>query len=430
MPLISRRKALSLMSSFAGATALGAGNAFGAAGPGDKFDLVIRGGEVTDPSQSLSRAKRDIGIRWGVVEAIEPEIPASRALNVIDASGRLVTPGLVDIHAHVFPYGSGTGLPADETVAYQGTTTAVSAGDAGANTFAAFRRFIVAQSRTRLYAFVHIANNGLSAFPVAELYNIDNAQVDAAARTLAENQDIALGIKVRLSENIIFQHGIEPLKRSVLAAERSGVPGARVMAHIGGVANTELLTAILETLRAGDILTHAYTGLPNVAGAQTNLVQNSKLLPAALEAKKRGVLFDVGHGGGSFDFTVAEIAIPAGLTPDTISADLHTGSGNTPGQPYLPWVLSKFLVLGLSLDDAIAKATIAPAKIINREPKLGTLQAGAPADVAIFDLVEGPVTFLDTRGNKREGKVYLKPVQTVRAGVPLGKPFSQPFSIR
>src|SRR6201995_909300 len=147
-------------------------------GPNDKFDLVIKGGDVLDPSQSL-RGKRDIGIRWGVIEAVEADIPAARAAKTIDATGKLVTPGLVDLHCHVYPYGSAIGIPADELAQFQCTTTMVSAGDAGVNNLAALRRFIVAQTRARMYAFLHIANNGLSAFPVAELYNIDNAQVEA-----------------------------------------------------------------------------------------------------------------------------------------------------------------------------------------------------------------------------------------------------------
>lgn len=426
MASISRREWLRLAGSVAGLTAVR--GAVAALGPDEKYDLVIKGGEVIDPSQSL-RGKRDIGIRWGRVEAVEADIPATRALRTIDASGHIVTPGLVDLHTHVYPYGSAIGLPADETVPYQCATTVVSAGDAGANNFAALRRHIAAQSRTRIYAFVHIANNGLSAFPVAELYNIDNAQVDACAMTLAENPDFAIGVKVRMSENIIYQHGLEPLKRAIQACERSGVKGSKVMAHIGGVATGQLMSDILNLLRPGDILTHAYSGLPNVAGQQTNILQNGKIIPAAIEAKKRGVIFDVGHGGGSFDFTVAEAAIPVGCGPDTISSDLHAQSGNTPGMPFLPWVMSKFLLLGYSLEDVVAKATIKPAQIIDRAPKIGTLQIGAPADVSIMDFVEGPVSFVDTRGNKREGKAYLKPVQTVNNGVPFGKPYQQPFSV-
>ncbi len=423
---LSRRQLL--LGAGASTAAAWAGGAGAAMGPADKFDLVIKGGDVLDPSQSL-RGKRDIGIRWGVIEAVEAEIPAERALKTIDASGKLVTPGLIDLHCHVYPYGSAIGIPADELVQFQGTTTVVSAGDAGVNNLAALRRYIVAQSRARIYAFVHIANNGLSAFPVAELYNIDNAQMEACAMALAENPDFLVGVKVRMSENVIFKHGLEPLKRAIKACELCGWP-AKMMVHIGGVETKELMSEILNLLRPGDVLTHSYSGAPNVAGVFTNIVQEGRLLPAALAAKQRGVIFDVGHGGGSFDFTVAEVAIPGGCAPDTISSDIHVFSGNSPGMPYLPNVMSKFMTLGFSLEQVVSMATIAPAKIINRAPKLGTLQLGAPGDVAIMELVEGPVTFLDTRNNKRDGKAQLKPVQTVVNGVPFGRPYQAPFAVR
>jgi len=423
----SRRDFLTTAGTLALTAALGS-SARAAMGPNDKFDLVVKGGDVLDPSQSL-RGKRDIGIRYGVIEALEADIPAARANRLLDVTGKLVTPGLIDLHSHVYPYGSAIGIPADELVAHQCTTTCVSGGDAGANNFAAFRRHIVAQTRTRLYAFVHIANVGLTPFPVAELYNIDFAQVEACARTVGENADIALGVKVRMSENVIAKHGTEPLKRAIAACEQSGTP-AKIMCHIGGVETAALMSQILDLLRPGDVLTHAYSGAPNIAGAFTNIVQDGKLLPAALAAKQRGVIFDVGHGGGSFDYTVAEVAIPNGCPPDTISSDIHVFSGNTPGMPYLPWVMSKFMGLGFTLEQVVAMATVNPAKVINRHPKLGTLQVGAPGDVAVMELIEGPVSFVDTRNNKRDGKAYLKPVQTVTAGVPFGRPYGSPFAVR
>ena len=423
----SRREFLAGAAAAAATTAF-AGPAHAVMGPDDKFDLVIKGGDVLDPSQSL-RGKHDIGIRYGIIEGVEPEIPADRALRVLDASGNLIAPGLIDLHAHVYPYGSAIGIPADELVGHQCTTTCVSAGDAGANNFAGFRRFVVAQTRTRLYAFIHIANAGLASFPVAELTNIDVANVDTAAKAIAENADLALGAKVRMSENIIAHNGIEPLKRAIAACEKAGT-GGRVMVHIGGVETRALMTEILDLLRPGDILTHCYTGAPNVAGDFTNLVQDGRLLPAALAAKQRGVVFDVGHGGGSFDYTVAETAIAQGCPPDTISSDIHVLSGNTPGMPYLTWVMSKFLGLGFPLDQVVTMATVNPAKVINRVPKLGTLQVGAPGDVAIMELIEGPVSFVDTRNNTRSGTVHLQPVQTVTAGVPFGRPYNLPFSVR
>ena len=399
-----------------------------AMGPDDKFDLLIKGGELLDPGQGL-RAKRDLGVRYGKIEAVEADIPAARALRVLDAKGRIVIPGLIDLHSHVYPYGSAIGIPADELIPFQGTTTTVSAGDAGANNFAAFRRYVVGPTRTRLYAFVHIANIGLSGFPEPELYHLGFAQPEAAARTVAENADIVIGIKVRMSENVIAQAGLEPLRRAIRACEIAG-GGARVMCHIGGVATPELMAQILDMLRTGDILTHCFSGAPNNAGKFTNIVHEGKLLPAALAAKKRGVIFDIGHGGGSFDFTVAEAAMQQGCTPDTISSDIHVFSGNSPGMPYLTWVMSKFMALGYTLEQVVQMATAVPARVINRLPKLGTLQVGAPADATLIEVVQGAVEFVDTRNNKRQGTAYIKPVQTVLGGVPYGRPYQSPFSVR
>jgi dihydroorotase len=399
-----------------------------AMGPNDKFDLVIKGADVLDPSQGL-KGKRDIGIRYGVIEALEADIPAARAEKVLTATGKLAVPGLIDLHCHVFPYGSAIGIPADELIQYQASTTVVSAGDAGANNFAAFRRLAVPMTRSRMFAFVHIGVMGLAGFPVPELYNIDYAQVDLAAKAIAENSDIVLGAKVRMSENVIARHGLEPLKRSILACERSGTNG-KLMVHIGGVETPELMSQILDLLRKGDVLTHCFSGAPNVSGKFTNIVQDGKLLPAALEAKKRGVMFDVGHGGGSFDYTVAEIAMAAGCMPDTLSSDVHVFSGNSPGMPYLTNVMSKFLNLGLSLEQVITMATAVPASVINRTAKLGTLAIGGPADVSFLEVVEGATEFVDTRNNKRPGKIQLKPAGVVIAGVPHGRPYMAPFAVR
>ncbi|NDG42786.1 MAG: amidohydrolase, partial [Betaproteobacteria bacterium] len=401
-----RRQFLRAGVALAAASAL-SGATRAAMGPTDKFDLLLRNANVLDPSQGLA-GKRDIGMRYGLIEAIEPSIAPDRAHRVMDAGGKLVTPGLIDLHCHTYPFGSAIGIPADELVAYQCSTTVVSAGDAGANNFAGWRRFIAPASRTRQYAFVHVALAGLAGFPVPELYNIDYAQAEAAARVLAENADMVLGVKVRMSENVIARHGLEPLKRAIKACELSGVP-SRVMCHIGGVADRALMSQILDLFRPGDVLTHCFSGAPNLAGDGTNIVQDGKLLPAALAAKQRGVIFDIGHGGGSFDYTIAEAAIAQGCLPDTISSDVHVFSGNTPGMPYLPWVMSKMIGLGFSLSEVVAMTTSAPARVIGRLPKHGTLQVGAPADLSLLELVEGAVDFVDTRNNKRSGRVHLKP---------------------
>jgi dihydroorotase len=387
-------------------------------GPGQKYELLIQGGEVLDPSQGL-RAQRDIAVHYGRIAAVEPRIPAEQAAQVLSAAGKLVLPGLVDLHAHVFPQASGLGLPADELVPFTATTTCLSAGDAGHNNFSGFDHWVISQSRTRLFALVHISSIGLAGYPVGEMLNIDYANVERAAQTVAENADVVLGVKVRESIDIVGDNGLEPLRRAIAAAELSGT-GARVMCHIGNAPGD--LSDLLDLLRPGDILTHSYSGAGN------NTVQDGKVLPAAIAAKQRGVIIDVGHGGGSFDYTVAEPAIQQGLVPDTISSDVHAVSVNTPGIPFLPWVMSKFLNLGFSLEDVVRMATVNPANVIGRVDGLGTLQIGAPADVSIMELVEQSVTFVDTRNHTRRGSRFLRPFETVRAGRPFGRPYPQPFT--
>src|SRR5437762_1099777 len=386
-----------------------------------KYDLVIANADVLDPSQRL-RGKRDVGIKNGQIAALSSTpIAADRSAQRYDAAGRLATPGLVDLHTHYGPLICSIGLPADELVPITATTTGVSAGDAGAYTFGALKHWVIAHARTRLYAFVHISSIGLSgAASVPEMLNINYGNVEACARACAENPETVLGVKVRITDNVVGTNGIEPLRRAVRAAEMAG-KGFRVMCHIGSAPGN--LADVLDLLRPGDILTHCFSGAGN------NVVQGGQLIAAAKAAKQRGVIFDVGHGGGSFDFTVCEPAMMQGAHVDTISSDIHAVSINTPGYPTMPWVMSKFLALGLSLEEVVARATVEPAKVIGRVPGLGTLQVGAPADVAIFDYVDGPaVEFVDTRNNKRSGTKTLVPVLTVKAGRPYGRPYSVPFT--
>ena len=372
----------------AAATTAFAGSARAVMGPDDKFDLVIKGGEVLDPSQSL-RGKRDIGIRYGVIEAVEPEIPAARALRVLDASGQARDAGPRRSPRSCLSLWLGdrdSGRRARHPSVHDDLRIgwrcrgqqfrSVPPLHSGADAHPPLRLHTYRQYRARV-------------IPGRGAHQHRHRRCGSAAKAIAENADIVIGAKVRMSENVIAKNGVEPLKRAIAACEKAGT-GGRVMVHIGGVETRALMSQILDLLRPGDILTHAYSGAPNLAGDFTNIVQDGRLLPAALAAKQRGVIFDVGHGGGSFDYTVAEIAIAQGCPPDTISSDIHVFSGNTPGMPYVTWVMSKFLGLGFPLDQVVAMATINPAKIINRLPKLGTLQVGAPGDVAIMELVEAP----------------------------------------
>ena len=394
------------------ATGAPAPRGFDPADPALKYELVIANGDVLDPSQKL-RGKRDIGIRYGQIAAIAASIPPDRSVQRIDVAGRLVTPGLIDLHTHLCPH-LGLGLPADELVGITCTTTAVSAGDAGWYTWGVFRHLALASSRTRLFSFVHISSIGLAgALAAGEMLNIDYANVEGCAKVVAENPDVVLGVKVRITDSVVGQNGLEPLRRALRAAEMAG-KGMRVMCHIGSAPGN--LSDLLDLLRPGDILTHAYSGAGN------NTVQNGQLLAAAKAAKQRGVIIDVGHGGGSFDFTVCEPAMQQGMPPDTISSDIHAVSINTPGYPTLPWVMSKFLALGMPLEDVVARATVEPAKVIGRVPGLGTLQVGAPADLAVMDVVDGPVEFVDTRKNTRTGQRKLVPYLTIRGGRPFGRP--------
>jgi dihydroorotase len=434
-PDLSRRQFLASSTAAAGATLAGtpaaaapvlvaqatpAPRGFDPGDPALKFDLVIANADMLDPGSRL-RGRRDIGIKNGQIAALSSTaIPNERAFQRYDAAGKLVTPGLVDLHTHYGPLISGFGIPADELAPITATTTGVSAGDAGANTYGALKHWVIGQARTRLYAFVHISSIGLAGgLAPGEMLNIDYANIDACAKTLAENPDTVLGVKVRITDNLVGANGVEPLRRARQAAELAG-KDFRVMCHIGAAPGN--LADVLDLLRPGDILTHSYSGAGN------NIVQNGQLIPAARAAKQRGVLFDVGHGGGSFDFTVCEPAMMQGAHVDTISSDVHAISINTPGYPTLPWVMSKFMALGLSLEEVVRRATVEPAKVIGRVPGLGTLTVGAPADVAVFDYTDGPaVEFVDTRNNRKSGTKKLVPVLTVKGGRPFGRPYPFPF---
>lgn len=378
-----------------------------------RYDLVIRGGQVVDPSQGL-RGNLDVAIHRGQVASVAPRIPAEQATRTISADGLLVVPGLVDLHAHLYPRFNVIGTLPDQLAPLNGSTTMVSAGDVGHNGFAMLKQWVIGQARTRVFAFVHISLIGLIGSPIGELLNMQYADVDACARAVAEHPDVVIGVKVRQSRRIVGDNGLEPLRRAVAAAEASGTD-ARVMCHIGDVPGD--LSDLLDVLRPGDILTHAYSGGGN------NVVRNGTLLPAALAAKSRGVIVDVGNGGGGFDYTVCEPALEQGLVPDTISSDIHPRNLHQPGRPFLPWVMSEFLHLGFTLEQVVAMATINPARIINRVPGLGTLQPGAPGDVTLLELIERPVTFVDGNGNTRAGNRVLRPAGLVVGGYPHGFPF-------
>lgn len=356
-------------------------------------DLLIRGGHVIDPANNLN-APADVAIRDGRIAAVSPSLDPAQAHEVIDATGQIVTPGLVDLHTHVYWGATYWGIEADPVAARSGVTTWVDAGSAGAYSFPGFRHFICNASRVRIFAFLNLSAIGLIA-PTWEFANLDYCDIDLAARTIEENRDMLVGIKARIDHNTTRGVGIRPLELARTLADRVALP---LMVHIGN--GPPPLEEIVALLRPGDILTHCFTG-----GTHRLLTDDGRLAPIAREVQQRGVLLDIGHGTGSFSYRTAEAALQEGVLPDVISSDIHQLSVQGPMFD-LPTTLSKFLNLGMALPDVIDRATRRPALAIGK-PELGTLQPGAPADVALFRLEDVDVTFYDVEMNPRAGNRRL-----------------------
>ncbi len=366
------------------------------------YDLLIRGGHVIDPANNLN-APADVAIRNGRIAAVAKFIDPAQACAVIDATGQIVTPGLVDLHTHVYWGVTYWGIEAAPVAARSGVTTWVDAGSAGAYSFPGFRHFICNASRVRIFAFLNLSAIGLIA-PTWEFANLDYCDIDLAARTIEENRDMLVGIKARIDHNTTRGVGIRPLELARTLADRVALP---LMVHIGNA--PPALDEIVALLRPGDILTHCFTG-----GTHRLLSDDGRLSPVARALRERGVLLDIGHGTGSFSYRVAEAALAEGLLPDIISSDIHQLSVQGPMFD-LPTTLSKFLNLGMSLPDVIDRATRRPALAIGK-PELGTLQPGAPADVALFRLEEADVTFYDVEMNPRAGNRRLVCTMTMIDG--------------
>lgn len=368
------------------------------------YDIVIKNGTVVDPSQEM-HAKKDIAVAGGKVRAIEDHISDKDTHDVIEAEGLIVTPGLVDLHVHVWWGVAHLAIEADSACVCRGVTTAIDAGSSGANTVAGFNRYVMEQAHTRVLAFLNISGMGQLDNEIGELQDIRWARVDRAVEAAKLHADRIVGIKVRLTESIVGENDVVAIKRAAEAAEEIGKP---LMIHIGG--SHHPLEELLPHLRTGDIVTHSFTG--NTNGILDN---NDRVKDVAKDAVSRGVIFDVGHGQGSFSFDVQERAILDGLWPGTVSSDVHRY--NVRGPVYdLVTTLSKYLFLGLTLDQVIELGTTKPARAVNLDSQIGTLQVGADADISIIELREGPVTLTDARGATRRGNQLLVPIETLRAG--------------
>ena len=371
------------------------------------FDLVLSGGTVIDTASGL-HGRRDVGIAGGRIVAIEPHLSGSDAAEVLDVTDQLVVPGLVDLHVHVYPGVADLSVEADPTCLGRGVTTAVDAGSAGANTFPGFRRWVAEASRGRILAFLNISLTGQIDPFLGELHDLRFADPERAAAVALANPDVIVGFKVRLSEMLAGPNGLAGLERAIEAGRATNLP---VMAHIGGTAFD--IEEVLARVRPGDVITHAYTGWRSGA-----LVTDAgRLVAAAHEARARGVRFDVGHGSGSFTWAVAEAALADGFRPDTISSDLHRLNVAGPVHD-LATTLTKFLLLGLSLDEVITMATTAPAAALGPVGSgLGRLAMGGEADVTVLAFEEGRTLLVDAQGIAREADQRLVPKVVLRAGV-------------
>jgi dihydroorotase len=365
----------------------------GAAAEPKMYDTLIAGGEVVDPGSGLL-GTLDVAIRDGRIAEVAPGIDRASAREVIDAAGGIVTPGLIDLHTHIYWGATYWGIEADPVAARSGVTTWLDVGSAGSYSWPGFRRYIAQPSRTRVYALLNLSAIGLIA-PTWEFSNIDYCDVDLAESIVSENRDLILGIKARIDKNTTRGVGIRPLELARELADRVDLP---LMVHIGYGPPT--LAEVSHLLRPGDILTHCFTG------GDMRIVDDAGVPdPAIMALREQGLVLDIGHGTGSFSFQTAEAMLEAGVLPDVISSDIHQMAIQGPMFD-LPTTLSKFLNLGLSLPDVIERATSRPAAAM-RKPELGSLKPGSQADVALFRLEEGEYVFRDVHMNGLKGNQRL-----------------------
>lgn len=376
------------------------------------YDLLVKNGMVIDPYQGIEE-KMDVAVSKGKVVAVEKTLKSVAAKKVVNASGKIVTPGLIDLHTHVYWGSIPLGIDPDVQCLSKGTTTVLDAGSAGCCNFLGFRRFIIEKCRTRVIPLLHISSIGLIRPP--ELENLKNLDYDGAVETAKTNNDLIKGFKIRFAsppKNHIGRNGPHAMRLIHEAAEDVG---GLIMVHPKSMSPDCQLEDILKLLRKGDIITHCYSPAnpPYIPHAEI-LDENGRVIEAVKKAAERGVVFDIGHGAGSFSFDTAKKALADGFQPTTISTDLHSESLQTAID--LPTTMSKFLALSLPLSKVVEMTTSKPAEILGLESQLGTLKPGAEADIAIFDLIDGTFTFYDVRKKSLVGHELLKPYTVVKGG--------------
>jgi dihydroorotase len=386
-----------------------------------KYELVLKNGILIDPSQRLY-GRKDVAFDEGKIAAVENDISASEAKAMIDCSGLQVAPGFIDLHVHTFWGVSHYGIDhVDQHCLAKGATTVVDAGSAGADTYRGFKRYVIERSKTRIFGMINIARSGMLNSDMGESVVLESLNIDKAAEVVEENRDTIVGVKVRLTEtHVNTQAGLLPLYRARDLADKVNLP---IVVHPQN-ALCDSIDDILSVLKAGDIFTHCFHR--DRCGI---LDDQRKILDSVWNSMKKGIIFDVGHGMGSFIWDIAESAFEHGFRPDVISSDLHMYNFNGPVFN-LATTASKFLYLGMSLGDVIEKVTLSPAKAIRKQDKLGNLKVGSCGDAVVFKIKEGSFDLFDGTGRKiggkwmlhngtgekRVGNQFIVPVMVIRNG--------------
>jgi dihydroorotase len=365
-------------------------------------DLLFSGGTLLDPSTGR-RGRFDVGVRAGRIAEVAPQLPAEGVAEVVDVAGLLLTPGLIDLHTHVHPGATYWGIDPDPIAWCSGVTTWVDAGSAGAFTLGGLRSAIEGR-RVRVPVLLNISAVGLTG-ATGESRDLDHCDPELAAAAISSHRDLVVGVKVRIDRLTVGPNGLEPLRRAIEVGTACEVP---VMVHIG--AGPPSLDGVLELLRAGDIVTHCASGIAAGSNPGQALVS-----PSTVDAHAAGIHFDLGHGSGGFAFDVLEAQLEAGLTPFTVSTDLHARSLYGPVFD-LPTTMAKLLAVGMPLEQVLAAATVQPAAALRLADGLGTLAVGAPADLAVFDVQEGRFELVDCHRQRRYSSQRLVNRATYRAG--------------
>ena len=371
------------------------------------YDLVLTGGTLLDPGQGI-HDRRDVAFKNGLVAQVAERIDPASARTAVDVSGKLVTPGLIDLHGHFYHGSFHLAASADETCLPAGTTTGVDAGSAGSHNYLTMRDYVRPAHRTRLLAFLHIGAVGLSLNPLlgGALHDMRVIDIDGTADAIRNNPEFCFGVKVRMELNAVAHwNAHSAMKASREAADQSK---SRLMVHVS--ATPIPLPEVLEYLGPGDICTHAFNGNP-----ESILDERRQVRPEVRAAVERGVIMDVAHAGVHCDVEVVKAAMEQGLPPDTISTDMH----NPPlGRTVYAMndLVSKFHALGMPLKDAVAAATSRPAEVLGLQDTLGSLAPGMSGDSAVFDMREGRFVWQDSAGNQAQGALRLDTYLTVRNG--------------